>query len=352
MIFRSILISSLLVLTACGGNNSSDSASDSLTQRWSIPAEQVIDAGPGKDGIPALNYPDFIDVADSTLDNNLLVLGVQYKGTTKAYPHNILDWHEVVNDQYDGETLVVSYCPLTGSGMLWKSTSSPDNLTWGVSGLLYNSNLILYDRDTDSYWSQMLERAVQGKRDKEIPEKLKVVEMSWEAWKKLYPDTKILSESTGYDRDYTTYPYLGFRNNDNILFPVSNLDNRLHRKTRVIGIRSDQNSSKVFQIDSFSNEIEVINTDFNNQPIVVIGSKDMRFATIYSANTVDGVTQTFEALQDQFPAVMKDQEGNQWDVFGRAISGSKQGEELAKTESYTAYWYAWAAFFPNAEIYF
>jgi hypothetical protein len=349
---RILVLSSILLLTSCSSSTSTDSNTDNVAERWSIPAEQIIDAGPGKDGIPALNYPDFVNADGSTLDSDLLVLGVQYKGTTKAYPHNVLDWHEVVNDRYDGETLILSYCPLTGSGMLWESNSSPENLTWGVSGLLYNSNLILYDRDTDSNWSQMLERSVQGERQDEIPVKLKVIEMTWGAWKKLYPDSKILSESTGFDRDYNTYPYLGFRNNENILFPISNIDNRLHPKTRVAGIRSDQNTSKVFQIDRFSNGIEVINTDFNGNPIVVIGSKDMRFGSIYSASTADGVTQTFEALQDQLPAVMRDQEGNLWDVFGRAVSGNRVGEELAKTESFTAYWFAWAAFYPNAEIYF
>ncbi len=350
--FRILILSSIFLLQACSDDGTTRVTDDSLGERWSIPVEQVIDAGPGKNGIPALNYPDFIPANQSTLDPALLVLGVQYKGVTKAYPHNILDWHEVVNDRYDNETLILSYCPLTGSGMFWESNSSLDNQTWGVSGLLYNSNLILYDRDTDSYWSQMLEKSVQGEREGEIPVKMKVVEMTWGAWQAMYPDTLVLSEETGFTRDYDSYPYLGFRTNDHILFPVANLDNRLHPKARVVGIRADQNTSKVFQIDDFRPGIDVLNTSFNGNPIVVIGSSDMKTGVIYSATTRDGITQTFSALQDQAPAVMEDTEGNQWDIFGRALSGPRTGEELEKTESYTAYWFAWAAFFPNAEIHF
>jgi hypothetical protein len=342
---------SLAFIASCGGNTT-DESSDNSAAKWSIPVNEVIDAGPGRNGIPSLQKPKFILAAESSLKDDKLILGVRYKGITKAYPHNILDWHEVINDIYANERLVLSYCPLTGSGMLWKTGDFSIDPTWGVSGLLYNSNLILYDRDTQSNWSQMLEQSVQGERREEAPQKLKTIEMTWGAWKAMYPETLILSEQTGFERDYSRYPYRSFRTNEGLIFPVSNIDRRLPLKTRVAGIRSSSKSSKVYQIDKFTRAIQVINTDFGQQPIVVIGSSASKFATIYSAKTSDGVTQVFEALTNQLPAVMQDQEGNTWDIFGVAITGPRQGEELVKTESYTAYWYAWAAFFPNAEINF
>ena len=348
---RLLILISVVFLSSCGGGSSENNSNDTAA-KWSIPVDQVIDAGPGRNGIPSLQSPKFIKASETTLRDDKLILGVRYKGETKAYPHNILDWHEVVNDIYDTDRLVLSYCPLTGSGMLWKSGSFSSDPTWGVSGLLYNSNLILFDRDTQSNWSQMLEQSVQGDRRSETPQKLKTIETTWGAWKSMYPDTLILSEQTGFERDYSRYPYRSFRTNEGLIFPVSQIDRRLPLKTRVTGIRASDQSSRVYQINQFSSGIQVINTTFKEQPIVVIGSSDKQFATIYSAKTQDGTLQVFEALQDQLPAIMRDQEGNLWDVFGRAIAGSRSGEELAKTESYTAYWYAWAAFFPNAEIYF
>lgn len=345
------ILTSIFLLISCGNGSSSHSENVVQAERWSIPSDQVIDAGPGKNGIPALSFPDFIPVNEASFPDEQLILGVKQQGIVKAYPHNILDWHEIVNDRFNDDVLILSYCPLTGTGMLWESNSAEDNPTWGVSGLLYNSNLILYDRDTDSNWSQMLEQSVQGSRVDEIPVKLKTIEMTWESWKKMYPDSLVLSTDTGYVRDYSNYPYRGFRLNKDILFPVSSIDDRLHPKERVVGIR-DATGSKVFQIDSFDAGIQVINTEFNGQPIVVIGSSDMRFAAIYSGRTSDGITQVFTAVQDQLPIIMTDQEGNSWDIFGNAVAGDRSGQELAKTESYIAYWYAWAAFFPNAEIYF
>ncbi|MCH7506865.1 MAG: DUF3179 domain-containing protein [Proteobacteria bacterium] len=321
-----------------------------------IPVSEVFDGGPGPDGIPPLEFPQFTQNLSSTNLNPLeLVVGVKVGDDIRAYPHNILNWHEVVNDRFtmDGmtERATLNYCPLTGSAMLWKSFMEPGNETFGTSGLLYNSNLIMYDRATSSFWSQMLEQSVAGPQIQRIPDRLQVVETSWVTWKAMYPETLLLTEQTGFSRDYNAYPYGSFRTNQSLLFPANNSnDDRLHRKERVLGINVGS-SSKVYPITNFSTNIEVINETVGNMQVVVAGSGGYNFGVVFNRELEDCTVLDFEAVQDKLPVVMRDNEGNDWDVFGTAVSGARTGQQLQKTNSYISYWYAWTAFFPGAEIY-
>ncbi len=321
-----------------------------------IPVSEVFDGGPGPDGIPPLEFPLFTQNLSSTNLNPLeLVVGVKVGDDIRAYPHNILNWHEVVNDRFtmDGitERATLSYCPLTGSAMLWKSFMEPGNETFGTSGLLFNSNLIMYDRATSSFWSQMLEQSVSGPQIQRIPDRLQVVETTWGTWQAMYPETFLLTEQTGFSRNYNDYPYGSFRTNQNLLFPVNNSnDRRLHRKERVLGINVGS-SSKVYPISNFSAQVEVINDVVGNMQVVAAGSSGLNFGVIFNRELEDCTMLDFEAVQDKLPVVMRDNEGNEWDVFGTAVSGVRTGQQLQKTNSYVSYWYAWTAFFPGAEIY-
>ena len=320
-----------------------------------VPLSEVIGGGPGPDGIPPLETPLFTeDLSATSISPFELIVGVKIGDDIRAYPYNILNWHEVVNDQFsmDGspESVTLSYCPLTGSAVLWKSFMEPGNKTFGTSGLLYNSNLILYDRATRSNWSQMLEQAINGVQIKRIPDRLPVVETSWGTWKAMYPATKLLSEATGFSRDYTAYPYGSFREDQSLLFPVNNSnDLRLHRKERVLGINVGA-SSKVYPISNFSNQVEVINEVVGNMQVVAAGSSGHNFGVIFNRELEDCTVLDFVAVQAKLPVVMRDNEGNEWDIFGTAVSGARKGQQLQKTNSYIAYWFAWTAFFPGAQI--
>jgi hypothetical protein len=283
-----------------------------------------------------------------------LVAGVKIGDDIRAYPYNILNWHEVVNDRFDmdgsPELVTLSYCPLTGSAVLWKSFMEPSNKTFGTSGLLYNSNLVLYDRATRSNWSQMLEQSISGDEITRIPDRLQVVETSWGTWKAMYPETILLSEATGFSRDYTRYPYGSFREDQRLLFPVNNADDRrLHRKERVLGINVGT-SSKVYPINNFARQLEVINEEIGNMQVVAAGSSGLNLGVVFNRELEDCTVLEFEAVQDKLPVLMRDNEGNEWDVFGTAVSGARKGQQLQKTNSYIAYWYAWTAFFPGAQI--
>ncbi|MFO7923591.1 MAG: DUF3179 domain-containing protein, partial [Bacteroidales bacterium] len=210
---------------------------DPLIGDWLVPDNEIFDGGPGKDGIPALNDPQFTDPHEAAyLSDDDLVLGFVQDGIARAYPHNILDWHEIVNDSYNDMQMAVIYCPLTGTGVGWDREINGNITTFGVSGLLYNSNIIPYDRETDSNWSQMLLKAVNGPLKGTPAETFNLIETRWDTWISMYPETRVLSEQTGHNRNYSRYPYGDYKTNNTLVFPVNNEDDRLHRKERVLGI--------------------------------------------------------------------------------------------------------------------
>jgi hypothetical protein len=326
-----------------------------ITNGHTIDPGRLADGGPGPDGIPSIDSPDFIRFPDLfSTEVGGLVAGVKLGSIPKAYPYNILNWHEIVNDSFfdDGtpQPATLSYCPLTGSSMLWLAPVGVSDGTYGVSGLLYNSNLVLYDRESASLWSQMLEQAINGPNVTRIPDRLQVVETTWETWLEMYPDTRLLSENTGYSRDYERYPYGPFREDERLIFEVDNMDDRrLHRKARILGINVGD-SSKIYPIAHFSIDVEVINDTVGDMPVVVAGSSRKNFGVVYNRTLEDCTVLEFEPVQNNLPVVMRDNEGNEWDVFGTAVNGPRMGQSLQKTNSYISYFYAWTAFFPGAPI--
>jgi len=347
---------SILILVATfissGCQGTVDSGRTAPSGDWLIPKEQVYDGGPGKDGIPALTNPTFIPMGEATyLNDDDLVIGVKVGDEVRAYPHPILDWHEIINDDINGKLLSVTYCPLTGSGIGWNRVLNGQATTFGVSGLLYNTNLIPYDRATNSNWSQMRLQCVNGALKGEFIETTPIVETSWKTWREMYPGTKVVSTNTGYSRPYGRYPYGDYRtNNGSLLFPVSNDDGRLPRKERVHGVIIGD-GTKVYRVRSFPDSIATINDSFRDVPIVVVGSSLKNFVVSFERRLPDGKLLTFRPVQNSGAVVMIDDEGTAWDVFGRASSGPRANTQLKPTRSYIAYWFAWGAFYPGAEIY-
>lgn len=322
---------------------------------FTVDPSKIRDGGPGADGIPSLESPVFTQNFDLTsIAPDELVVGVKIGDEVRAYPHNILNWHEVVNDQFiiDGqnERVTLSYCPLTGSAMLWEGFMGSANQTFGTSGLLYQSNLVLYDRETRSLWSQMLEQAISGEEIQRIPAKLQVVETTWSTWSRMYPETILMTDQTGFSRNYNLYPYGSFKTDNSLIFSVDNLqDDRLHRKARVLGITVGE-ESKVYPVDTFSSDVSVVNDIVGSMDVIAAGSAGQNFAVVFNRQLEDCTTLNFTAVQDNLPVVMMDNEGTEWDVFGRAVSGPRVGTSLQKTNSFIAYWFAWTAFFPNSVI--
>ena len=323
-----LLTAFALLMSACGGSGGGPPRSGSApppSNEWLIPQGEVADGGPGPDGIPSIDDPKFDPItADEPSDPAQLIIGMMVDGVAKAYPHEIMDWHEIINDGTDAAPYTMSYCPLTGTALAWKGDPAAANPDFGVSGLLFNSNLILYDRETSSLWPQMFEQSVNGPRIREVPTRMQVIETSWGTWRAMYPDSLILSPLTGHRRDYGDYPYGDYKDNSGLLFPVANADQRLHPKTRVLGIR-ENGQAKVYQIAGFGTATMAINEQFGSTQIVVVGNSAANFGAIYDRTLSDGTILNFTAIDGQLPNVLQDDEGNVWDIFGEAVSGPRIG---------------------------
>jgi uncharacterized protein DUF3179 len=352
--FGILAIILFLGIASCSENNLVTNSSDS---DWSIPRSEVRDGGPGKDGIPALENPEMIPAgqADYIFDNDL-VIGYINGDEVRAYPHKILDWHEIINDEINDQEIAITYCPLTGTAIGWHRTYEGKSTTFGVSGLLYNSNLMPYDRTTNSTWIQQGLVSVNGKLRDTPASTFQVLETTWSTWKTMYPQTVVVSQNTGHSRNYQEYPYGSYRETDGLIFSVSVLDARLPQKERVLGVIVN-GKVKVYRIKSFTAQ-SIIEDNFEGEAIVVIGSANLNFAVSFKQKELSGeilqlsIVNKGDIGNDDGPSiVMKDQFDNQWDLFGNAISGPDQGEIMEPTNSFIGFWFSWAPFYKNPVIF-
>ena len=274
----------------------------------SIPVDEIKDGGPPKDGIPSIDQPKFKKASAMELDADTRVLGVKTNGVAKAYPIAIMNFHEIVNDEFGGEPVVVTYCPLCGSGIAFDASIGGKKRTFGVSGLLYNSDVLLYDRQTESLWSQIMMEAVAGPLKGEELQMVPTMNTSYREWKKKHPDTWVLTEETGFQRDYTSNPYPGYAQSERLYFDVEQEDPRFHPKETIIGIELNG----AFKAYPFT-ELEklkkgYLKDQFQGRELLINYSSDSQSATITN----------------------------------------EQGEELP---ALTTFWFAWYAFHPKTEVY-
>ena len=358
LLFILLPVSGALLLNSCDLNSSTDGV-DLSEDSWIIPASEIVDGGPGKDGIPSIDDPDFDSLENTNyVPDDRMVVGIRVNGEVRAYPHQILDWHEIVNDKSGDDHFAIVYCPLTGTGMSWNREIDGSVTEFGVSGLLFRNNLIAYDRNTDSNWSQMQLRSVNGEFITREIETYQLVETTWETWKQLFPDSKVHTTNTGHSRNYNGFTYGPTYHTDHnrILFPVRNTDDRLQNKDRVHGIiESDPSDSdfevRVYVIDEFGDGVNLIRDQLANNEYLVAGSTEYNIAAAFKLDDPTLASLDFFAVDDELPVVFRDSEGTSWDIFGTALDGPREGDRLTAARSYTGYWFGWADFFPDLEIY-
>lgn len=350
----------VLVISACGGSgddslpdssdNNGNTSGNNPSSDWLIPLSEVKDGGPGKDGIPSVDAPKFVNASDASaayLNDGDLVIGVVIGDDIRAYPHSIMDWHEVVNDEINNNFITINYCPLTGTAFGWNSNAGGEKSTFGVSGLLYNANLILYDRKTGSNWSQLKLKCVNGSLKGDEPVLVNVIETNWITWKTLYPNTKVLSRETGFSRNYGNYPYGDYKTNQNFfIFTASPSNNALPNKERIYAIM-DGDVAKVYQFQTFLGG-KAIKELFRGKEYLVVGNEKIINSFELNASQL---SLTFEFSFTNGQQFFKDNEGNKWSVFGKAFEGPRTGEVLKTSKSVVSYWFAIASFYPNPEIY-
>lgn len=315
-----------------------------LGQGWSVPKNQVVGGGVGKDGIPAIENPQFIAASDvNFLLDDEIVIGVNVNGEFKAYPHRILEKHEIVNDEVDNVFYSLTFCPLTGTSVTWQREEFN---SFGVSGLLHNSNLITYDRVTDSNWAQIYSRGINGSGICVSLDYHSTLEMSWDAWKNLFPDSRVLSLETGFIRNYGQ-PALSYSQPEDVtpLFPIYNIDERLPNYERVLLVVIE-GKAKVYRFSSFENGSRLVRDFHSGKVITLLGNEDLNFIVPY-INTLGG--DRYFILDEN---KLKDIDGNVFNLFGEAISGPDKGVKLEVPYSMMGYWFAISAFYPEVEIFF
>jgi len=333
-------------------NNSGNPGNPGNTQDWLIPVGQVFDGGPGKDGIPSIDDPQFSHPSTITfMEPDDLILGFKVGDEIRGYPHPVLDWHEITNDVVGGKPIAVTYCPLTGTGIGWDRVLDGNTTTFGVSGLLFNNNLIPYDRATDSNWSQMLMKSVNGQQIGRDVATYQLFETSWETWTRLFPNAQVLNSNTGFSRSYGVYPYGSYKtNNELLLFPIEHEDDRLPNKERGLGVIIREEAIFYRFEDFSSGSVEVQHDRFQEQDLVIVGSQEQNFLLAFRRRMLDGVLLDFQPVTGEGAVIMQDQEGNKWNVFGEAVAGPRQGQKLNAPQAYIGYWFAWGTFFPDLEI--
>ena len=275
-----------------------------------VPINKILSGGPPRDGIPAINQPKFESAVEADwLADKDRVLALVIDGQAKAYPIRILDWHEIVNDKIGKHRFAVTYCPLCGTGVVFAANIADTFLQFGVSGLLYNSDVLLYDRNTESLWSQIMGKAIAGKLKGTRLQQLPVEHTTWKDWRSNHPDTLVLSRDTGSRRNYKRSPYAGYEKTRRLYFKVSHKSPaRYHPKERVIGL--------------------AINGQFKAYP--------------------------FEELSKNGKAVFTDEfAGARVEIHWNeeAQSGSVTNESGRVLPVISSFWFAWFTFHPNTEIY-
>lgn len=310
-----------------------------------IPLDKIRGGGPPKDGIPSIDAPKFATIQGSQfVSDSDVVIGLKINGDARAYPLFILVWHEIVNDIVGDTPVSVTYCPLCYTSQVFDREVNGQTVEFGTSGKLYNSNLLMYDRLTDSYWSQGLGLAVKGELTgmqlKTIPFDL----ITWGDWKKLYPDTLVLTTDTGFIRSYATDPYGNYYTEPRIMFPVENKDERLHPKKVIIGL-TDGQIYKAFPQDTIESQ-RAINDNVGDISVLLVSEFDQN--TRVFDRTVNGDVLEFEYVDDMLIDVKTK---SQWNYDGEAISGALTGEKLKRLSIHPGFWFEWVAFHPETLLY-
>ncbi len=326
-----------------------------------IPLNRLRSGGPPPDGIPSIDDPQFHAAADIThLAPCAPVIALEIDGDARAYPLDVLIWHEIVNDTVGGVPVAVNYCPLCNSVTVWERDVDGQVLDFGVSGLLYNSSLVMYDRQTETLWSHLIGRGLYGvQTDRQLVSRPSAI-VSWADWLDEHPDGLVLSRDTGQDRRYGANPYPGYDkvNSTPFLFD-GRADARLLAMMRVIGV-SDGDAAVAMTLDTLRDD-SAFEFVLDGRPLVAFWQpgtasaldtaaielgNDVGATGVFEA-TVDGQELTFAATDDGF---VDDQTGTTWNLFGRAIAGELEGTELVPVSHLDTFWFAWAAFQPTTTI--
>lgn len=302
-----------------------------------------------RDAIPPLTSPKYDDAVGGAwlAPDDLVLAYVGERGSAFAYPHKIMNFHEIVNDEIDGAPVLVSYCPLCRSGIVYDRRLDGRPLTFGNTSALYQSDLVMFDRETGSYWWQVAGRAIVGSLSGKRLRTLPSTTTRWAEWLAAHPDTKVLSRDTGFRCTYTVDPFISLTaslNEGRFPFPVSGPgrdDRRLQPGEVVLGVAIGD-ESVAFSVRGLGNG--AANAIVGAVPVAVLARDGS--AAAYAA-TLDGRRLTFAF---QGGAFVDEQTGSRWDTAGISSGGPLRGKRLELVPSRTTFWFAYVAAFPDTRV--
>ena len=330
----------VLYLALCWGGVSAAESSPPVAGEPAGPAmhdlaafRQAVQAGgPPKDGIPSVDRPRFVAADEVDLADEERIIGLYLDGEARAYPQRILVWHEIVNDEVAGRALSITYCPLTGTALGFNR----GNTEFGVSGRLVNSNLIMYDRATDSEWPQILGVAIDGPLAGQGLEEVRLFWTTWGAWRERHSDTQVLSERTGYVRNYRRDPYGSYaplrgyyRPESGRLFPVMHDDQRFPPKAPIFGFRAPEGAAAITPAALARDR--VVNVRLGETLYTVIHDPELDTGWAYRNPddvAIDPETLSFTPSGIEGPGI----------------------ESLEPVHGFEAMWFAWVAFYPETDV--
>jgi hypothetical protein len=332
--------------------------------RHIVPYSEILSGGPPKDGIPSIDKPVFVGVDDANtwLKPIEPVILVEVGQEARAYPLQVLMWHEIVNDTLGNLPLAVTFCPLCNTAIAFERTFDGKELVFGTTGRLRYSNLIMYDRQTETWWQQATGEAIAGQYAGSQLEFYPAVIISWKEFMTAHPDGSVLSRETGFSRSYGQNPYTGY---DDVNIPPFLYDGPqtpgvLPPVARVLTV--DSSGEAVAYPYETLERIRVVNDTVGGQPIAVFwaagtasaldsgsiaSGRDVGSATAFS-RVLYGLDMRFDFVDGR---IIDQQTGSEWNVLGQAIAGELMGKQLAPVVAINHFWFSWAAFKPDTRVY-
>lgn len=328
-----------------------------------VELSELISGGPPKDGIPSINAPKFVTIADASawLDGQEPVVALNIEGTARAYPLQILTWHEIVNDEMAGVPIAVTFCPLCYAAIAFDRRIEDKTYSFGVSGMLRHSDMIMFDRETETLWQQLSGEGIIGDLTGTILKALPAQIISFDQFVAAYPEGDVLSKDTGHRRDYGRNPYAGYDNIDErpflykgpfdervppmekvVTVSLAGVDkaypHRTTRKRRVIHDTVGGEDVLVFHADGAVSALDKSD----------ISASRMIGSTGVFVNHIKGEKYTFSYTKGDF---VDDETGSVWDVTGKAIEGPLKGQQLTPVPHGNFFAFAWFAFKPASLLY-
>ncbi len=358
---RVFRVLSLGVLLGVAGWSHAGSLRTDLSKAL-VPLDDIIPGGPPPDGIPAIDRPVFVAPAqaDAWLTPKEPVLALEIAGDARAYPLQILMWHEIVNDVVAGRPVAVTFCPLCNSGIVFDRVVDGTTLDFGTSGKLYKSDLVMYDRQTHSLWAQMEGRAIVGERAGTRLTLVPANTVSYADWKAAHPGGQVLSRETGHVRAYGANPYAAYDQPGSTPFLFNGKpDPRRPPKERVVGVVVG-GQARAYPWPVLEKR-RVVHDTVGGESLVVFytpGTLSALDGPRIAASRAVGATGVFSPLAagralsfEPAGEGFRDREtGSQWTLLGHAVKGPLAGQRLRPIPHVDAFWFAWAAFHPATSL--